>query len=183
MSRYILVTRDSRNVDCEPKGAHTRSIMLRNIACCATWLTVYGADWLDREWANLCCAKQFCGTWLIVYGPHDRLHDYEICNDLLSKSSFSYTLSVITVWMRITTYLHDTACLSYTKSASRTEDSQPHTSVLKLSNDTSRRVEPLYRQVGPTHNHGHCRGGARYLPSSPDFWKNQNVKKCKYIKY
>jgi hypothetical protein len=44
--------------------------MLRNIACCATWLTVYGADWLDREWANLCCAKQFCATWLIVYGPH-----------------------------------------------------------------------------------------------------------------
>jgi hypothetical protein len=38
--------------------------MLRNIACCATWLIVYGADWLDREWANLCCA-----TWLIVYGP------------------------------------------------------------------------------------------------------------------
>jgi hypothetical protein len=30
---------------------------------------VYGADWLDREWANLCCAKQFCATWLIVYGP------------------------------------------------------------------------------------------------------------------
>jgi hypothetical protein len=28
-----------------------------------------GADWLDREWANLCCAKQFCATWLIVYGP------------------------------------------------------------------------------------------------------------------
>jgi hypothetical protein len=44
--------------------------MLRNIPCCATWLTVYGADWLDREWANLCCAKQFCATWLIVYGPH-----------------------------------------------------------------------------------------------------------------
>jgi hypothetical protein len=44
-------------------GAHTRSIMLRNIACCATWLTVYGVDWLDREWANLCCAKQFCATW------------------------------------------------------------------------------------------------------------------------
>jgi hypothetical protein len=43
--------------------------MLRNIACCATWLTVYGADWLEREWANLCCAKQFCATWLIVYAP------------------------------------------------------------------------------------------------------------------
>jgi hypothetical protein len=51
------------------KGAHTRSIMLRNIACCVTWLIVYGADWLDREWPNLCCAKQFCATWLIVYGP------------------------------------------------------------------------------------------------------------------
>jgi hypothetical protein len=53
-----------------PYGAHTRSIMLRNISCCATWLFVYGADWLDREWTNLCCAKQFCATWLIVYGPH-----------------------------------------------------------------------------------------------------------------
>jgi hypothetical protein len=30
---------------------------------------VYGADWLDLEWANLCCTKQFCATWLIVYGP------------------------------------------------------------------------------------------------------------------
>jgi hypothetical protein len=38
------------------------------------WLTVYGADWLDREWANLCCAKQFCATWLIVYGPLYRSH-------------------------------------------------------------------------------------------------------------
>jgi hypothetical protein len=38
-------------------------------SCCATWLIVCGADWLDREWANLCCAKQFCTTWLIVYGP------------------------------------------------------------------------------------------------------------------
>jgi hypothetical protein len=46
---------------------------LRNIACCATWLTVYGADWLDREWANLCCAKEYCATWLIVYGPHYKL--------------------------------------------------------------------------------------------------------------
>jgi hypothetical protein len=54
---------------CSYKVAHTRSITLHNIACCATWLIVYGADWLDRECANLCCAKQFCATWLIVYGP------------------------------------------------------------------------------------------------------------------
>jgi hypothetical protein len=150
--------------------------MLRNIACCATWLIVYGADWHYREWANLCCANQFCATWLIVYGPLYTLTGKFTCLRLPALSmaylcSYSrWTLPSSMKWSlitRVNTEGPNTRALIHTPSRSffmyRRSCSLFRTHLLRILK-------------GANFNFGRTSWGIRITPPPfPDAWSTNSI--------